>query len=59
MRLVYIEPNQLREIVREAIERHLPPTQLAVLMAAERNERELIQKLINGLTANGGDLKGE
>jgi hypothetical protein len=54
-----IEPNQLREIVRAAIERHLPPTQLAVLMAAERNERELIQKLINGLTANGGDLKGE
>jgi hypothetical protein len=54
-----IEPNQLREIVREAIERHLPPLQLAVLMAAERNERELIQKLINGMTANGDDLKGE
>jgi hypothetical protein len=54
-----IEPNQLREIVREAIERRLPPAQLAVLMAAERNERELIQKLINDLTANGCDLKGE
>ena len=54
-----IEPNQLRDIVREAIERHLPPAQLAVLMAAERSEREVLQHLINGLTVNGGDLKGE
>jgi hypothetical protein len=45
-----IEPNRLREIVRDAIERHLPPEELAVLKAAEQSEREVIQNLINGPT---------
>jgi hypothetical protein len=50
-----IEPNQLREIVRDAIEQHLPPEQFAVLKAAEQSEREVIQNLINGLTGDGDE----
>jgi hypothetical protein len=48
-----IEPNRLRDIVRDAIERHLPAEQLAVLKAAEQSEREGIQNLVNGLTGAG------
>ena len=40
-----IPPDWLRLIVREAIERHLPPQQYAVLKTAEESE----QRLINGL----------
>jgi hypothetical protein len=41
-----IEPNQLRDLIERAIERHLPPVRFAVLKAAERSERELIAGLV-------------
>ena len=41
-----IEPNQLRALVQEAIERHLPPEQFAVLKAAEESERDLLTRLV-------------
>lgn len=40
-----IDPNQLRQLVDEAISKHLPPEQFNTLKAAEESER----KLINGL----------
>jgi hypothetical protein len=40
-----VPPNRLRDLVKKAIERHLPPDQYAVLKVAEESE----QKLINGL----------
>jgi hypothetical protein len=36
-----IEPNQLRALVQETIERHLP-----ALKAAERSERDVIMRLV-------------
>jgi hypothetical protein len=45
-----VEPNQLRSIVEEAIERHLPKDKLEVLQAAEDSEREIIKKLVGGMT---------
>lgn len=44
-----IAPDQLRQMVRDAIEKHLPPDQYRVLMAAEESERQLLTSLINGL----------
>src|SRR5262245_28870926 len=44
-----IEPDGLRDVVREAIERHLPPHQFEVLKAAEESEREIIARLVGGL----------
>jgi hypothetical protein len=44
-----IEPNQLRAIVQEAIEVHLPAAQFEVLKAAEESEREIIGRLVEGL----------
>ena len=41
-----IDPNVLREIVREAIERHLPADQFEILKAAEQSEREIISRLV-------------
>jgi len=41
-----IEPNQLRQIVEDAINRHLPQDQFEILKVAERNERELIKGLV-------------
>src|SRR6516165_3027983 len=41
-----IEPNQLRALVQEAIERHLPPEQFEILKAAEESEREIIARLV-------------
>jgi hypothetical protein len=38
-----IEPSRLRDLVRAVIERHLPPDQFAVLKAAEKSERILIE----------------
>ena len=38
-----IAAPRLRQIVREAIERHLPTERLAVLKAAEESERELLR----------------
>ena len=41
-----IEPNQLRALVQEAIERHLPPVQFEILKAVEESEREIITRLV-------------
>jgi len=41
-----IEPNRLRILVQEAIERHLPPEQFAVLKAAEESERDIITRRV-------------
>jgi hypothetical protein len=38
-----ISPDQLRALVRETIEHHLPEEQLDVLKAAEQSERELLK----------------
>jgi len=46
-----IDPNQLRSLVNEAIERHLPPHEYLVLMAAEESERQAINAFVFG----GGD----
>jgi hypothetical protein len=40
-----IEPDRLRNIVTEAVERHLPVHQFAVLKTAEESEREILRKL--------------
>jgi hypothetical protein len=44
-----IEPEQLRELVREVIEQHLPGDQFAVLKAAEASEREAIAGLVDNV----------
>ena len=41
-----IAPEQLRELVREAIEQHLPAEQFEILKAAEESERRLIAGLV-------------
>ena len=41
-----IEPNQLRALVQEAIERHLPSEQFEKLKAAEESERDIITRLV-------------
>jgi hypothetical protein len=45
-----IEPNSLRRIVQEVIEQHLPAGQFQVLKAAEKSEREIIARLVGGLS---------
>jgi hypothetical protein len=45
-----IEPNQLRAIVLEAIEQHLPEDQFEILKAAEASERATLASLIERLT---------
>jgi len=40
-----INPNKLRELVEEAVTRHLPPDQYAILIEAEKSERTLFQGL--------------
>ena len=52
-----IEPNQLRQLVQDAIEQHLPRDQFEVLKAAEESEREIISRLVHTATkrrAKGG-----
>jgi hypothetical protein len=44
-----IEPNQLRALVQETIERHLPQEQFEILKAAEESEREIIARLVGGI----------
>jgi hypothetical protein len=46
-----IEPDALRALVRDAIERHLPPDQFAVLKAAEESERTLLLRLVDKIEA--------
>jgi hypothetical protein len=44
-----IAPDDLRELVRVAIERHLPEDQFAILKAAEQSERTMIAGLVGML----------
>jgi hypothetical protein len=44
-----IEPTRLRQLVRVAIERHLPPAQFEVLKAAEESERSIISQLVSAM----------
>jgi hypothetical protein len=46
-----IDPNDLRDLVRAAIEQHLPPEQYEVLKAAEESERKLIGRLVRRVTS--------
>jgi hypothetical protein len=41
-----IEPNQLRALVQETIELHLPAEQYEMLKAAEESERDIITRLV-------------
>ena len=47
-----ISPNLLRQLVRDAIERHVTPERLAVIEAAEASEREgaeiFLRQRLNG-----------
>jgi hypothetical protein len=45
-----IEPNQLRSLVQEVIEQHLPADQFEVLKAAEESERDIISRLVRTAT---------
>jgi hypothetical protein len=45
-----IAPDDLRQIVQDAIETHLPEDQFEVLKAAEESERRLIRGLVAGMT---------
>ena len=44
-----IPPDDLRALVRMAIEGHLPKRQFKILKAAEASEREIIMRLVNGM----------
>ena len=44
-----IEPDDLRDLIRWAIEYHLPPDQLRVLQIAEASEREHITRLVTAM----------
>jgi hypothetical protein len=48
-----IEPNQLRALVQDAIEQHLPAHEYEILKAAEESERELLTSLVNAATGGG------
>jgi hypothetical protein len=48
-----IEPDDLRSLVRWAIEVYLPDDQLQVLKIAETAERELITSLVDTIAGNG------
>jgi hypothetical protein len=48
-----IDPERLRLLVRQAIEKHLPRRQFEILKAAEQSERNIIRQLVRG-AVNGG-----
>jgi hypothetical protein len=48
-----IAPEQLRELVKEVIEQHLPQEQFAILKATEASERRMIGGLVR-MAINGG-----
>jgi hypothetical protein len=48
-----IPPDQLRQLVDDAIQRHLPPDQLKILKATEEDERRLFRGLV-GMIPRGG-----
>jgi hypothetical protein len=41
-----IEPEQLRDLVEEAIQRHLPTHQFRILKEAEASEREVLAAMM-------------
>jgi hypothetical protein len=43
------EPDDLRSLVREAIEKHLPRYELDILLEAEASERAILQKFVKKL----------
>jgi hypothetical protein len=45
-----IDPNTLRDLVRQTIEQHLPADQFEILKAAEESEREVISRLVDTAT---------
>jgi hypothetical protein len=45
-----IDPDQLRSLVQEAIERHLPPKEYRRLMKIEKLEQATIRELVEGLS---------
>ena len=53
-----IDPNALRALVNDVIERHLPPEEYKVLMAAEESEKKLFEGLA-GLVKQLGASKIE
>ena len=46
-----IDPNVLRSLVQDAIERHLPAAQFEILKAAEESERKIISRLVRRATS--------
>ena len=54
-----IEPDRLRQLVREVIERHLPEQQLAVLRTAEENERRAFESIARLLNPDFEDFIGD
>jgi hypothetical protein len=46
-----VPPDDLRNLVERAINEHLPQHQLQILKAAEQSEREIISRLVGGLTS--------
>jgi hypothetical protein len=50
-----IDPDRLLDLVRDAIERHLPPDQVAVLTAAEESERLQLAGLVGMLNGDDAD----
>jgi hypothetical protein len=47
-----IESNQLRALVQETIEIHLPADEFQVLKVAEQSEREIISRLVGKVTTS-------
>jgi hypothetical protein len=47
-----IEPNMLRAMVREVIERHIDPSVLKRTQTIEQAERETLQRVIANLNAS-------
>src|SRR5262249_1350354 len=45
-----IDPNNLRALVQQVIEQHLPQKQFEVLQAAEESEREIIGRLVGKIS---------
>jgi hypothetical protein len=51
-----IRPDDLRDLVQKAIERHLPPEEFKVLKVAEKSERRLIRGLVAMVEDQGLEL---
>jgi hypothetical protein len=53
-----INPVALRQLVRDAIEQHIRPEQLNVLLVAERSERAILERLAASLRKPDGGRAG-